>query len=104
MQRRHPPGARRRLLIPVKRYLYGTTGVFKRCGASRTGCRNIKRKRCGGNRSNGHKVWRDKIVFREHCHALGVRVTVADISDRLMPMMDGELSGRMDDLFRKYSI
>ena len=36
-------------------------------------------------RSNGHKVWRDKIVFREHCHALGVRVTIADISDRLMP-------------------
>lgn len=35
-------------------------------------------------------------------HALGARVTLADMADRLMPMMDGEMSRRMDELFRKW--
>jgi NAD(P) transhydrogenase len=44
------------------------------------------------------------VEYATICHALGARVTLADISDRLMPMMDGELSGRMDELFRKWGV
>jgi NAD(P) transhydrogenase len=39
-------------------------------------------------------------IFR----ALGARVTLADMADRLMPMMDGEMSRRMDELFRKWGV
>src|SRR5260370_3288198 len=34
-------------------------------------------------------------------HALGARVTLAHMADRLVPMMDGEMSRRMDELFRQ---
>jgi NAD(P) transhydrogenase len=44
------------------------------------------------------------VEYATICHALGGRVTLADISDRLMPVMDGELSGRMDELFRQWGV
>jgi NAD(P) transhydrogenase len=37
-------------------------------------------------------------------HTLGARLTLADMADRLMPMMDGEMSRRMDELFRKWGV
>jgi NAD(P) transhydrogenase len=42
------------------------------------------------------------VEYATICHALGARVTLAHTADRLMPMMDGEMSRRMDDLFRKW--
>jgi NAD(P) transhydrogenase len=37
-------------------------------------------------------------------HALGARVTLTDMARRLMPMMDSEMSRRMDELFRKWGV
>jgi NAD(P) transhydrogenase len=39
------------------------------------------------------------VEYATICHALGARVTLAHMADRLMPMMDGEMSRRMDELF-----
>jgi len=44
------------------------------------------------------------VEYATICHALGARVTLAHIADRLMPMMDGEMSRRMDGLFRKWGV
>jgi pyruvate/2-oxoglutarate dehydrogenase complex dihydrolipoamide dehydrogenase (E3) component len=44
------------------------------------------------------------VEFATICHALGARVTVADLGDRLMPMMDGEMSSRMAGLFTGWGI
>jgi NAD(P) transhydrogenase len=44
------------------------------------------------------------IEYATISHALGARVTLAHIADRLMPMMDGEMSRRMDELFRKWGV
>lgn len=44
------------------------------------------------------------VEYATICHALGARVTLADMGDRLMPMMDGEMSRRMDELFRKWGM
>lgn len=44
------------------------------------------------------------VEFATICHALGSRVTIADRSDRLMSMMDGEMSRRMGDLFDKWGV
>src|SRR2546421_7280020 len=44
------------------------------------------------------------VEFATICHALGARVTVADLGDRLIPMMDGEMSSRMAELFTTWGI
>ena len=44
------------------------------------------------------------VEYATICHALGGRVTLADVSDRLIPMMDGELSSRMDEMFRQRGV
>ena len=44
------------------------------------------------------------VEFATICHALGTRVTLLDRGTRLMSMMDGELSDRMEDLFKKWGI
>src|SRR5258707_1251447 len=44
------------------------------------------------------------VEYATICHALGARVTLAEMGDRLMPMMDGEMSRRMDELFRKWGL
>ena len=44
------------------------------------------------------------LEFATICHALGARVSIADLGSRLIPAMDGELSAWMEDLFRKWSI
>jgi NAD(P) transhydrogenase len=44
------------------------------------------------------------VEYATICHALGARVTLADMADRLMPMLDGEMSRRMDELFRKWGV
>jgi NAD(P) transhydrogenase len=44
------------------------------------------------------------VEYATICHALGARVTLAHMADRLMPMMDGEMSRRMDELFRKWGV
>jgi NAD(P) transhydrogenase len=44
------------------------------------------------------------VEYATICHALGARVTLADMADRLMPMMDGEMSRRMDELFRNWGL
>ncbi len=44
------------------------------------------------------------VEYATICHALGARVTLADTADRLMPMMDGEMSRRMDELFRRWGV
>jgi NAD(P) transhydrogenase len=44
------------------------------------------------------------VEFATICHALGARVTLADLGDRLMPIMDGEVSTRMAELFRRWGI
>lgn len=44
------------------------------------------------------------VEYATICHALGARVTLAHMADRLMPMMDGEMSRRMDDLFRRWGV
>jgi NAD(P) transhydrogenase len=44
------------------------------------------------------------VEYTTICHALGARLTLADMADRLMPMMDGEMSRRMDELFSKWGV
>lgn len=44
------------------------------------------------------------VEFATVCHALGARVTITDLADRLMPMMDGEMSARMATLFRQWGV
>jgi NAD(P) transhydrogenase len=44
------------------------------------------------------------VEFATICHALGVKVAIADLGNRLIPAMDGELSDSMEELFRKWSI
>jgi NAD(P) transhydrogenase len=44
------------------------------------------------------------VEYATICHALGARVALADMADRLMPMMDGEMSRRMDELFRNWGV
>jgi NAD(P) transhydrogenase len=44
------------------------------------------------------------IEFATIAHALGARVTLADRGDRLMAMMDGEMTACMQELFRVWGI
>src|SRR4051794_18985755 len=44
------------------------------------------------------------VEFATICHALGAKVTVLDRATRLMSMMDGEVSGYMERLFKKWGI
>ena len=44
------------------------------------------------------------VEFATICHALGAKVAIADLGSRLIPAMDGELSGWMGDLFRKWGV
>jgi NAD(P) transhydrogenase len=44
------------------------------------------------------------VEFATICHALGARVAIADLGNRLIPAMDGELSGWMGDLFQKWGV
>jgi NAD(P) transhydrogenase len=44
------------------------------------------------------------VEFSTICHALGARVTLIDRGTRLMSMMDGELTSRMEDLFCNWGI
>jgi NAD(P) transhydrogenase len=44
------------------------------------------------------------VEFATICHAIGARVSIADLGSRLIPTMDGELSGWMGDLFRKWGL
>jgi len=44
------------------------------------------------------------VEFATICHALGVRVTIADLGKQLIPAMDGEISDCMEELFRKWGI
>jgi NAD(P) transhydrogenase len=44
------------------------------------------------------------VEFATICHALGAKVAIADLGKRLIPAMDGELSGWMGDLFRKWGV
>jgi NAD(P) transhydrogenase len=42
------------------------------------------------------------VEFATICHALGSKVTILDLATRLMTMMDGEVSGCMEELFKKW--
>src|SRR6266404_222012 len=42
------------------------------------------------------------VEFATICHALGSKVTILDLATRLMIMMDGEVSGCMEELFKKW--
>src|SRR5215813_4722369 len=44
------------------------------------------------------------VEFATICHALGAKVAIADLGSRLIPGMDGELSGWMGELFRKWGV
>jgi NAD(P) transhydrogenase len=44
------------------------------------------------------------VEFATICHALGAKVSIADLGSRLIPAMDGELSGWMEDLFRRWGV
>ncbi|MBV9105240.1 MAG: FAD-dependent oxidoreductase [Verrucomicrobia bacterium] len=44
------------------------------------------------------------VEYATICHALGARVTLVHTGERLIPMMDGEISRRMDELFRKWDL
>jgi NAD(P) transhydrogenase len=44
------------------------------------------------------------VEFATIAHALGAKVTIADRGDRLMAAMDGEITGRMDELFRAWGV
>lgn len=44
------------------------------------------------------------VEFATICHALGAKVTLVDRGSRLMGMMDGEISGRMAELFRGWGV
>ena len=44
------------------------------------------------------------VEFATICHALGAEVAIVDLGSRLLPSMDGELSGWMGDLFREWGV
>jgi NAD(P) transhydrogenase len=44
------------------------------------------------------------VEFATICHAIGAKVSIADLGSRLIPAMDGELSGWMEDLFLKWGV
>lgn len=44
------------------------------------------------------------VEFATICHALGARVTLADLGHRLIPMMDAEMSSRMAELLTKWGV
>lgn len=44
------------------------------------------------------------VEFTTICHALGAKVTLLDRGSRLIGLMDAELSGRMEDLFRQWGV
>jgi NAD(P) transhydrogenase len=44
------------------------------------------------------------VEFATICHVLGARVTLLDRGTRLIATMDGEVSARMEDLFRKWDV
>jgi NAD(P) transhydrogenase len=44
------------------------------------------------------------VEFATICHALGTKVTLIDRGTCLMSMMDGELSDRMEELFKKWGM
>ena len=44
------------------------------------------------------------VEFATICHALGAKVTLIDRGARLIPVMDAEVSGYMEGLFRKWGI
>ncbi len=44
------------------------------------------------------------VEFATICHALGAKVAIADLGSRLIPAMDGELSGWMGTLFRNWGV
>ena len=44
------------------------------------------------------------VEFATICHALDAKVSIADLGSRLLPLMDGELSAWMEDLFLKWGI
>jgi NAD(P) transhydrogenase len=44
------------------------------------------------------------VEFATIAHALGAKVTIADRADRLMAMMDGEITACMEELFRAWGI
>ncbi|MGH7726868.1 MAG: FAD-dependent oxidoreductase [Candidatus Eiseniibacteriota bacterium] len=44
------------------------------------------------------------VEFATICHALGARVTLLDRGKRLLTMMDGEVSGHMEKLFKSWGV
>jgi NAD(P) transhydrogenase len=44
------------------------------------------------------------VEFATICHALGAKVAIADLGNRLIPAMDGELSAWMGVLFQKWGV
>jgi NAD(P) transhydrogenase len=44
------------------------------------------------------------VEFATICHALGAKVAMADLGSRLIPAMDGELSGWIGGLFQKWGL
>jgi NAD(P) transhydrogenase len=44
------------------------------------------------------------VEFATICHALGAKVAIADLGSRLIPAMDGELSGWIGNLFREWGV
>ena len=44
------------------------------------------------------------VEFATICHALGAKVTLLDRGTRLITVMDGEVSARMEELFREWGI
>jgi NAD(P) transhydrogenase len=44
------------------------------------------------------------VEFATICHAIGAKVAIADLGNRLIPAMDDELSGFMRDLFRSWGV
>ena len=44
------------------------------------------------------------IEFATICRALGAKVTIVDRGERLATMMDGEVSARIEELFRKWGV
>jgi len=44
------------------------------------------------------------VEFVTICHALGAKVTLADRGDRLLTMIDGEISDRLAELFKKWGV
>ena len=44
------------------------------------------------------------VEFATICHALGAKVAIADLGNRLIPAMDGELSAWIRDLFFKWGV